>query len=123
MKRALEISKQRDLLKQEINVLIENTLPARILRAAGSLIQRLMRRPNLPPWYISTILLGIIAILPQVVVTLILKDPDQIIGKELLWSITTEMMVLCIPILYFLSKYVFPRFIVLFITRIFLLKN
>jgi hypothetical protein len=106
MKRALEISKQRDLLKQEINVLIENTLPARILQAAGSLIQRLTRRPNLPPWYVSTILLGVIAILPQLIITWILKDPEQIIGNELLWSISTETMILVIPVVYFLLKYI-----------------
>jgi hypothetical protein len=106
MESSLEVSTQRELLKQEIDELIENNLPAKILQVAGSLIQRLTRRSNLPPWYVSTTLLGVIAILPQLVITWILKDPEQIIGKELPWSISTEAMILVIPAVYFLLKYI-----------------
>lgn len=106
MKNSLEASAQRELLKQEIDKLIENTLPARVLHIAGSLIQRLTRRPNLPPWYVNTLVLGVIAILPQLIITWILKDPEQIIGNDLLWSISTEVMLLVIPAFYFLLKYI-----------------
>jgi len=41
MENSLEVSAQRELLKQEIDKLMENTLPAKILQVTGALIRRL----------------------------------------------------------------------------------
>ena len=87
MKKSLQISEQRKIIKQEITALIEETLSAKILQLAGSLIQKLSRRPSPPPWYIGAMLLAIIAILPQALIALILRQPDQVNGKGLIWSI------------------------------------
>lgn len=106
MKKSLLVSKQRVILKQQINEIIENTFPAKVLQLAGSLFQRLIRRPDQLPWYISTIILCILAILPQLIIALVSNALDQIIGYSLLWSVSAEMMALSIPIIYFLLRYI-----------------
>ena len=107
MKRTQQLSTQRDLFKQQINGIIENTFPARMLQIGGLPFQRLTRSPNQPPWYISTFILGVLAILPQTIIAIALKDPGQIVGTNgLPWSISTEVMVLFIPLSYFLLKYI-----------------
>lgn len=105
MKKSSQISEQRKIVKQEITALIEETLPAKILQSAGSLIQKLTRQTNPPPWYASTLLLTIITILPQTLIALILKQPEQVIGSSSIWSITAILVVQSIPITYLVSRY------------------
>jgi hypothetical protein len=106
MENSLEVSTQRELLKQEFDALIENTLPARILQIAGSLIQRLTRRSNFPPWYVSTIVLVIVSTLPQILFAVIVKQPEQVIGNGLIWSLSVVLIIQVIPITYLISRYV-----------------
>jgi len=105
MKIAHQISEQRNLVKQEITALIEETLSAKILQYMGSLIQKLTRQTSLPPWYVNSILLSIIAVLPQGLIALILKQPEQVIGSGLIWSIAAILVMQAIPITYLVSRY------------------
>ena len=106
MKKSLQISEQRRLLKQEITELIEENLPAKILQFAGRSVQRLTRQTKPAPWYIGTLLLMLVSFLPQTLIAFILKQPEQVIGKGLVWSSSNVVVIPLIPTVYLITRYI-----------------
>lgn len=105
MKKSSQISEQREKVKQEITALIEETLPAKMLQFGGSLVQKLTRQPNPPPWYVGAIVLTIISLLPQAFIALIFKQPDQVMGSGLTWSLAVILCVQSIPLTHLVTRY------------------
>ena len=70
MKKALQLTEQRQKVRQEFTALIDETLSAKILQFAGSWIQRPMRRTAPAPWYVGTMALTVVAILPQTIIAM-----------------------------------------------------
>lgn len=105
MKKSSQISEQRKIAKQEITALIEETLPAKILQLAVLWIQKLMGRTTPLPWYVGAVVLTIAAMLPQTIVALVWKQPEQVIGESLIWSVAVIMVIQVIPISYLAFKY------------------
>jgi hypothetical protein len=105
MKKSPQISEQRKIVKQEITALIEETVSAKLLRFAGSIIQKLTGQTNPLPWYVGAVVLTIVAILPQILIALILRQPDQIVGGGLMWSLAVLLAVQAIPLTYLVSRY------------------
>ena len=106
MTKPLQIAEQRNSVKREIHEIIENTLVAQILRLVGSFIQAVTRQSNPTPWYISSIFLEILAVTPQSIIALILKDRDQVIGSGLFWSTAALLVMLVVPMTYLTSIYI-----------------
>jgi len=105
VKKSLQVSKQQNIVKQQVTEMVENTLPARILRIVGSLIQRVTRQATPPPWYISTLFLEIITVLPKLLITLIFREPQQVIGSGLAWTLSTVISIPVIPFSYLTTRY------------------
>jgi hypothetical protein len=60
---------------------------------------------NPPPWYVGTIVLTIVAILPQILIALILKQLEQVIGDGLMWSLAALLVVQAIPLTHLVTRY------------------
>jgi hypothetical protein len=60
---------------------------------------------NPPPWYVGAIVLTIVAILPQILIALILKQPEQVIGDGLMWSLAVLLAVQAIPLTHLVTRY------------------
>jgi len=107
MKKSRQISDQRTMLKQEAIALIEETLSAKILHAAGSVLLKLTGQTNTnpPPWYVGTIVLTLVALLPQILIAWIWKQPQQVIGSGLMWSLAVLLAVQAIPLTHLVARY------------------
>ena len=109
MQKSLELSEQHKRLQQQIPELIESTIAARILNMAGSWIQRVTRQSHPVHWYVSAILLEVAAILPQTLFALVLRDPQQVIGNGLFWSVAALLITGIIPVCYLSANHILLR--------------
>jgi hypothetical protein len=109
MQKPLQLSEQHKQLQQEIPQIIESTIAARILNAVGSCIQRFTQQSQPVPWYVSALVLAATVILPQTLIALVLKDPQQVIGKGLFWSVTVPVVSLVIPLHYLSARHLLLR--------------
>lgn len=107
MEKSYDIVEQRENLKQELAGLSEETLPAKILQASGSVIQKLTRQSTPVPWYVSTICLLIATLLPQTVLAILLQDPNQLIGTGTFWSMAVLLVAPILPLFYLITRYTF----------------
>lgn len=109
MQNSLELPEQHRRLQQEILGLIEDTIAARILRWAGTWIQRVTRQSRPIPWYVSALLLEVAAILPQTLIALVLRDPHQVIGEGLIWSVAAVLVTVATPLCDWSASYILLR--------------
>ena len=109
MQKSLELSEKHKQLQRQIPEMSESTIAARILNMAGSWIQRVTRQSHSVPWYVSALLLEIAAILPQTLIALVLRDPHQVIGEGLFWSVAAVLVSVAIPLCHWSASYILLR--------------
>jgi len=106
MKKSAQLSERRKLVKQELTSLTEENLSAKILQRVVSWLQKLTRRTTPMPWYISAIVLVVIAALPHILFGMVLQQPRATTGNGLFWLLSVALVVQVIPITYLVSGYV-----------------